>query len=1171
MASGTINVTTDNQYISGHISWSSTPDTPNNQSTVTATLYLSRTNTGYTTTGSGTFYITINGTSKSNSQSFSISYNSNTTMVSNSVVVAHNSDGNKSISISCSGGMPGTSLGSTSGSATVTLDTIPRSSTISSFNNFTIGTSFNVSFYCYSTSFSNTLTLDCGGTTVKTITVPTGISGTITQTFSLTQAEYNIILGKIANGGTSVTTTLYLKTYSGGSQIGSTQSDTSTASTSASSITGFSNFNIGTDPAITLSIPLPSFSHSLELKVGSTSIKTGTGSANDNSLSLGLNGTTEINALYNQIASSANSVSVTLYVKTMYGAIQIGATITKSITASAITGTISTFANFTAGSAFSVGLSSTGQTGLNYVLDIKVGSTLITSKTSVSATTSITLTSGENNTLHSSIPNSTTGSVTAYLTTKYGTKVLGSVSSKVATATITATPSVTSITAVETISSIVSLALGTNRFVQNASKIRFNINGAVAGNGATIKSYNISFNGTNYATNTTTTNVINATGSIVATATVTDSRNKVATATVSCTLIAYAPPNISKMTVQRLNASTLLPDVVLGTTAKWVISASVSSVKDGGSVEKNTITYNIYSKLNTDVSYGAVKTTATPSGLSVTDLTGNLTTYLATASYSFYLEVKDKINTSTKTVLLSSGQVTMSWGKTGVGIGKIFEHGALDVLGDFYLEGNMYLTPTKNFKCEPTANAQEWSFDLNNTTYTGAYWQVWSNSKTTLLKAEADTGLVTVPYSLTVGSTLNSSGTVNINKTGDGATLLALNTERGWSFKQTSTGSTSALTLECSSSDKAFNILCVGNSSPMVSFYVSTTVPAINVNAPINLENARQLQGKNTTGSLFNLAQIGSDNFTIFGTSSLPIRLHTNAQPVVNQSGTTYTLAYTNHTHDSVYANVAGDTFTGVVNGTTFSTAGTDGNGFRFWGSDTYKIYMSSSANATLGTRVTGETTSDYNMYFKMTAGTNRGFAFCTGSAPYFGINPNGVWSEVQVTTQSNFYSVAGYNYFSGVRAGNGNELNSSANNLYINYRYGNGLTVCNGDGAGTKGAIYGSTKSAVVNTENYGEVILYCDESPNHVFHDSGHGIIGEDGLCYISLDPVFLETVATKERDYLVYLTGYQGANAEIVDKQSDYFVISGVPNKEFDWLVRAERQGMERLRFVDADIVI
>lgn len=62
-------------------------------------------------------------------------------------------------------------------------------------------------------------------------------------------------------------------------------------------------------------------------------------------------------------------------------------------------------------------------------------------------------------------------------------------------------------------------------------------------------------------------------------------------------------------------------------------------------------------------------------------------------------------------------------------------------------------------------------------------------------------------------------------------------------------------------------------------------------------------------------------------------------------------------------------------------TAAADGSGLNFWASDSYKIYMSASGNGTWGGRVAGETTSDYNMYFRMTGGTNRGFVFMAGAS----------------------------------------------------------------------------------------------------------------------------------------------------------------------------------------------
>lgn len=65
------------------------------------------------------------------------------------------------------------------------------------------------------------------------------------------------------------------------------------------------------------------------------------------------------------------------------------------------------------------------------------------------------------------------------------------------------------------------------------------------------------------------------------------------------------------------------------------------------------------------------------------------------------------------------------------------------------------------------------------------------------------------------------------------------------------------------------------------------------------------------------------------------------------------------------------------------------GVGIRFWDSESYSIYMSTSTDATYGGRVSGETTSDYNMYFKMT-GTGRGFVFKNSSTNVAQIDGSG-------------------------------------------------------------------------------------------------------------------------------------------------------------------------------------
>lgn len=125
MASGSISATTNNEYIVGSIAWSSVSNQAGNYSDVTATLTLWRTN-GYTTYGSGSWTISINGTSKTVPKTVTIDEDHHETIISNTVRVAHNANGTKSIAISATGGINGTSYETTNASGTAVLDTIPR-------------------------------------------------------------------------------------------------------------------------------------------------------------------------------------------------------------------------------------------------------------------------------------------------------------------------------------------------------------------------------------------------------------------------------------------------------------------------------------------------------------------------------------------------------------------------------------------------------------------------------------------------------------------------------------------------------------------------------------------------------------------------------------------------------------------------------------------------------------------------------------------------------------------------------------------------------------------------------------------------------------------------------------------------------------------------------------
>lgn len=106
-------------------------------------------------------------------------------------------------------------------------------------------------------------------------------------------------------------------------------------------------------------------------------------------------------------------------------------------------------------------------------------------------------------------------------------------------------------------------------------------------------------------------------------------------------------------------------------------------------------------------------------------------------------------------------------------------------------------------------------------------------------------------------------------------------------------------------------------------------------------------------------------------------------------------------------------------------------------------------------------------------------------------------------------------------------------------------------------------TKSRVAKTKSYNERLLYCYEMPSPVFGDMGHGIIGEDGLCYVDIDPVFFETIDTNQ-SYHVFLQSYSENQVYVAERQQGHFVVKGTPNTEFDWEIKAKQLDfpMERL---------
>lgn len=147
MASGSFTGSTNNQYITPRILWSSTANADANTSSITVTLQLMKSSLSNAATyGTGAWTVLINGVTYNFSAKVTIPANNTYITVYTKTVdnIPHNNDGTKSISLGWTGGISGTTYtetympNKTTPNVVVTLDAIPRASTISSFG-FTNG------------------------------------------------------------------------------------------------------------------------------------------------------------------------------------------------------------------------------------------------------------------------------------------------------------------------------------------------------------------------------------------------------------------------------------------------------------------------------------------------------------------------------------------------------------------------------------------------------------------------------------------------------------------------------------------------------------------------------------------------------------------------------------------------------------------------------------------------------------------------------------------------------------------------------------------------------------------------------------------------------------------------------------------------------------------------
>jgi hypothetical protein len=209
-----------------YITWSYTQDTAGNTSTIDCNLYFVRYD-GYRVWNNDPqpFTIRIDGTNYTESHSYDFGSSSSADYIfDEQKTITHDSDGEKSITISASGNTNNYALGSISLSGTIRLNTIARASDFTAFaladQNLAVSQANTVTYTLdrKSSSFTHYMTLKAGSSTIKTW----WDSGTGNRTQSLSASEINSIINKCPNDE-GISLYLTMQTKSGSSNIGSSQ------------------------------------------------------------------------------------------------------------------------------------------------------------------------------------------------------------------------------------------------------------------------------------------------------------------------------------------------------------------------------------------------------------------------------------------------------------------------------------------------------------------------------------------------------------------------------------------------------------------------------------------------------------------------------------------------------------------------------------------------------------------------------------------------------------------------------------------------------------------------------------------------------------------------------------------------------------------------------------
>ena len=261
--------------------------------------------------------------------------------------------------------------------------------------------------------------------------------------------------------------------------------------------------------------------------------------------------------------------------------------------------------------------------------------------------------------LASSVPNTTSGTVTIRCITKNGSTTVGTktilLTAKVPTSVI---PTIGSVTHSEENPQIEDEI---EAYVQGKSKVIVGVTASGA-YGSTIKSYSSTLMGKTYTGASWTSDTLMQSGTLSIVTTVTDSRGRTASKTTSISVLAYKPPQITTFSVARYNASG-----VADPNGVYVWARIVYGVTSLNS--KNTASASVQYKKSTDSTWSTLYTRSDLSMDGTLKPAG--TTFSTDYQWDFRITLTDAFSSATPATynaVLPSGAVILDIKADGKGI-----------------------------------------------------------------------------------------------------------------------------------------------------------------------------------------------------------------------------------------------------------------------------------------------------------------------------------------------------------------------------------------------------------------------------------------------------------------------------------------------------------------------